>query len=231
MLGYPYGWLIAAGLFLLLLIIVAMSPVVIRGHVKRIGDDDDADLRIRALLGIVNYHWKLPIVKLKGMGMEFKREMTAENMGGSQQDTSNNHVNAKTIMKSIDRAKMMLKHTDNLLGWVRITLGHVQLTEWRWKTKVGTGDAMWTAMITGMVWSVKTTSIGVISQLIRLMADPKLAVEPVYEKAHFSTEGNFTAKIRFGYAIYAGILLLFQMRKVKGIPRGIVGWQRILLRG
>ena len=46
-------------------------------------------------------------------------------------------------------------------------------------------------MITGMVWSVKTTSMGVMSQLIRLIANPKISVEPVYEKAHFSTEGKF----------------------------------------
>ena len=65
MLGYPYGWLIAAGLFFLLLLIVAISPVVIKGHIKRIDDDDDAELRIRALLGIINYHWRLPTAMLK----------------------------------------------------------------------------------------------------------------------------------------------------------------------
>ena len=51
-------------LFLLLLIVV-MSPVVITGHIKRIEDNDDAELRIRALLGIINYDWQLPIANLK----------------------------------------------------------------------------------------------------------------------------------------------------------------------
>jgi hypothetical protein len=231
MLGYPYGWLIAAGLFFLLLLIVAMSPVVITGHIKRIEDNDDAELRIRALLGIINYDWQLPIAQFKGMGMDFKKEMTAENMGGTHQGTSDMHVDVHSIMKAIHRMNLILKHTDNLIGWVRRTLSHVRLTECRWKTKVGTDDAMWTAMITGMVWSVKTTSIGVMSQLIRLIANPKISVEPVYEKAHFSTEGDFKAKISFGYVIYAGIRLMVQMKKSKGLPKGIIGWQRILLRG
>ena len=88
MLGYPYGWLIAAGLFFLLLLIVAISPVVIKGHIKRIDNDDDAEFRIRALLGIINYHWRLPTAMFKGMSMNFKKEMTAENMGGTLQGAS-----------------------------------------------------------------------------------------------------------------------------------------------
>ena len=47
------------------------------------------------------------------------------------------------------------------------------------------------------------------------------SVEPVYEKAHFSTEGDFTAKISFGYVIYAGIRLMVQMKKSKGLPKGV----------
>ena len=94
MLGYPFGWMIAAGLFFLLLLVIACSPVVIRGHIKRVGDNDDAELRIRALLGIVNYHWKLPEMKMKGIGMELKRELTAENIGGSESKVNKSKVNA-----------------------------------------------------------------------------------------------------------------------------------------
>ncbi|BBH21045.1 hypothetical protein Back11_23900 [Paenibacillus baekrokdamisoli] len=231
MLGYPYGWLIGTGLFCLLLFLMAMTTVVIHGQVKRVGDNDDAELRIRALFGLIHYHWKLPIARLKGMGMDFKQEMTGENMGGIQQNTAAKHVDGHSIIKSIETANMLLKQTDDLFGWVRRTLAHIRLTEWKWQTKVGTGDAMWTAMITGMLWSVKTTSIGVLSQLVRLKIDPKLEVEPIYARAYFSTEGEFTAKINFGYAMYAGIHLMQQMKKSNGISKGLMGWQRILLRG
>lgn len=232
MLGYPFGWMIAAGLFFLLLLVIACSPVVIRGHIKRVGDDDDAELRIRALLGIVNYHWKLPEMKMKGIGMELKRELTAENIGGSESKVNKSNVNAKSIMQSIEWSHALLRHADDLLGWVRRTLGHIHVTEWKWTSAIGTGDAMWTAMLTGMAWSVKTTAIGVLSQLIRLEADPAMAVQPVYQAPHFSTEGKFTAKINFAYAIYAGFRISVKLKRAaKGMERGVVGWQRILLRG
>ncbi|MBO7744044.1 DUF2953 domain-containing protein [Paenibacillus sp. MWE-103] len=232
MLGYPFGWMIAAGLFFLLLLVIASSQVVISGHIKRVGENDDAELRIRALMGLVHYHWQLPEVKAKGIGLELKRELTAANIGGVDSNTDTSHVNPKSFMASISWTQAILRHTDDLLGWVRRTLNHVRITEWKWASAVGTGDAMWTAMATGTAWSVKTTAIGVLSQLIRLETDPELSVQPVYQGAHFSTEGQFTAKITFGYAFYAGIRLAVKMKKVaKGVPRGLVGWQRILLRG
>ncbi|MBM7564439.1 DUF2953 domain-containing protein [Paenibacillus sacheonensis] len=232
MLGYPFGWMIAAGLIFLLLLAIALSPVVIRGRIKRVGEDDDAELRIRALFGVVHYHWQLPEMKVQGLGMELKRELTAENIGGSDSSVKKSSVNASSIVQSINWTHALLRHTDDLLGWVRRTLNHIRITEWKWTSAVGTGDAMWTAMLTGMAWSAKTTVIGVLSQLIRLQTDPEMTVQPVYQQAYFSTEGQFTAKVSFGYAIFAGIMLAVKMKHAaKGLPNGIVGWQRILLRG
>ncbi|QHT60492.1 DUF2953 domain-containing protein [Paenibacillus lycopersici] len=233
MLGYPFGWMIAAGLFFLLVLAIALSPVVIRGRIKRMGEDDDAELSIRALLGLVNFHWQLPEMKFNGVAMELKRELTAENVASSGTDVGKSSVNLQSIMKSIDWTQALLQHTDDLLGWVKKTLGHVRVTEWKWVSAVGTGDAMWTAMLTGTVWSAKTTVIGVLSQLIQLETDPELTVQPVFQAAYFSTEGKFTAKVSFGYAIFAGIRLAVKMKHAaaEGVPRGVVGWQRILLRG
>ncbi|MFB9325279.1 DUF2953 domain-containing protein [Paenibacillus aurantiacus] len=230
MLGYPFGWWIAAGLFLLLIVAVFMSRVVIHGTAKRIGTDDHAELRIRGLMGLIHYHWEMPVMKMKGSGVEVKREKSVRNIGGDSEQTSKDKVDAQSVIRSIDWMNMLLKQTDSLLGWLKTTLNHVHMTEWRWRTAVGTGDAMWTAMATGMVWTIKTTAIGVLSQMIRLKTDPQISVEPVYASAHFSTEWHFTVKLRFGYMIFAGIYLLFKMRHMRGIFRGLVGWQRILLR-
>ncbi|WP_164545561.1 DUF2953 domain-containing protein [Paenibacillus albus] len=215
----------------MLLLIAALSPVVIRGHMQRVGTDDDAELRIRALFGLIHYHWQLPIVKFKLTKVEFKEEKTTANAGGEDSDTSMQHINSHTIMKSIENWKLLLKQTQDMMGWVRKTLSHVRLTEWKWKTTVGVDDAMWTAMLTGLIWSVKTTTIGVLSQFIRLTAEPNITVDPMYQRPYFATEGQFTAEVTFGYAIFAAIRLIFKMRKAQnGVPGGFVGLQRILLR-
>jgi len=230
MLGYPLGWMITAGLFFLLLLSVALSPVSIGGHLKRVGQDDEAELHIRALLGLIRYQWKLPDLRMKGAGMEIKKEAAADNLGGSKQHSSTSQVNPHTVVKSFESFAKLLGQTRDLLGWARRTLGHIQVSEWSWHTAVGTGDAVWTAMATGGIWSAKTTSIGLLSQLVRLSANPLLSVMPMYNQVYFATEGRFRARIRFGYAIFAGIVLMYRLKKTKGIPRGLLGWQRILMR-
>ncbi|GGD69540.1 DUF2953 domain-containing protein [Paenibacillus nasutitermitis] len=230
MLGYPLGWMIAAGLFFLLLLAAALSTVDINGHLKRIGQNDEAQLHVRALLGLIHYQWELPGLRMKGAGVEVKEEAAADNLGGSNQKSATYHVNSHSIAKSFESFNQLLGQTRDLLGWARKTLGHIVVSEWSWHTVVGTGDAVWTAMATGGVWSAKTTSIGLLSQLVRLTGTPLLSVTPMYNQVYFATEGKFRARIRFGYAIFAGIALMYRLKKNKGIPQGLLSWQRILMR-
>jgi hypothetical protein len=231
MLGFPLGWMIAAGLFFLLVFTAGMSPLTITGRVKRVGDNDEAELRIRALLGLIHYHWRLPDIRFKGFTMELKKEMFAEDLTDSKQQSTMADINVHKIMQTFRKLELILDQPGDLFGLARRTLGHVKLTEWQWRTAVGTNDAMWTAMVTGLIWSAKTTAIGLLSQIVRLTADPQLTVEPVYNEPHFSTEGQFNAKIRLGYALFAGIVLIPRIRKAQGTQRRAHGWRRILMRG
>ncbi|WP_274651693.1 DUF2953 domain-containing protein [Paenibacillus humicola] len=230
MLGYRYGWIALAGLFFLLVFVCWMSPMVIRGSVKREGDDDHAELTVKALLGLIHYHWELPVMRLKEAGLTFKREQTAENLGGSDSGSTQASFNLDTFIQSFEKLKPLLKHKNSLLDWAKKTLAHVRLTECRWRTVVGTDDAVWTAMATGMVWSVKTTAVGAASQFMRMMTEPELSVEPDYGKTSFSIEGAVTLKIGLGYAIFAGIAFMVRMKKALGLKQGLFGWQRILMR-
>ncbi|QYR19954.1 DUF2953 domain-containing protein [Paenibacillus sp. sptzw28] len=231
MLGFPLGWMIAAGLFFLLVFTAGMSPLTIRGHIKRVGDDDEAELRIRALLGLINYRWRLPDIRFKGFSMELKKEIFAEDLTDSKQQSTMANIDVHKIMRNFGKFELILKQSSNLFGLARRMLGRVKLTEWQWRTAVGTNDAMWTAMVTGFVWSAKTTAIGLLSQIVRLTADPQLSVEPVYNEPHFSTEGTFTANIRLGYALLAGIVLMSRIRKAEATQKRVHGWRRILMRG
>ncbi|WP_141501014.1 DUF2953 domain-containing protein [Paenibacillus luteus] len=228
MLGYPYGWKTAAGLFFLfILIIILRSKVVIKGHLKRVGSDDDAELNIKALYGIIRYRYKVPIILFTGTSVQLQEQVTKAKAGIDTWKQYNEEIDAEKIARSIDKFKHLLHVTRNLTGWARKTLTKVHLLEWNWTTFVGTGDAMWTAMTTGAVWSVKTSIIGLLSQMLKLKTEPKMNVQPIYQGAAFRTEWSCIAQIRFGYAILAGLQLLVRMRKTKG---GVKAWQNILFK-
>ncbi|CAM3967862.1 DUF2953 domain-containing protein [Paenibacillus alkaliterrae] len=226
MLGYPYGWITAAGLFFLLIFaLVLSSPVVIKGHLRRVGINDDAELNVRALFGLIRYRYKIPIIQFTGSSVEIKEQVSSSSAGINTWKQFNDDIDAEKVVNAIDKMKTILQMTRNLTGWVRRTLTKVRLDEWKWSTSVGTGDAMWTAMATGFVWSVQTSVLGILSQMVKLHAEPKMNVQPIYQQPAFTTEISCIAQIRFGYAILAGLQLLVRIKKVKG---GVKAWQNIL---
>lgn len=227
-LGYPYGWITAAGLFFLFLLALIMaSPVVIKGQVKRSGKNDDAELFVKALYGIIKYRIKIPIVQFTGSSVELKEQVSMSGAGINTWKQFNDDIDAERVVSTLDKLKQILELTRNLTGLMKQTLTKVRLTEWNWSTTVGTGDAMWTAMATGLVWSVQTSILGVLSQMVKLHAEPKMNVQPIYQHPAFTTELVCIAQIRFGYAILAGLQLLVRMKKWKG---GVKAWQNILFK-
>lgn len=229
MLNHPFSWMIAGagGLFFLLIYAILISPVVIEGFYQRAGTNDDAELKIKALYGILHYQVKVPIIEFTGQSMQFKQQVSNSGIGFSSEKQMKDEIDVNRVARAIDKMKHALEITYNLKGWMRKTLSRVKLKEWKWITSVGTGDAMWTAMATGIIWSVQTSVFGVLSQMVRVQVEPKMSVNPIYQHPAFTTEWSCIAKISFGYAILAGLQLLVRMKKVKG---GEKQWQNILFK-
>lgn len=227
MFGNANGWVLASGLFCALLLAVLSSPVIVSGHFRKNGNKEDAELTVKLLFGLIRYRFKVPFARFTGTSLELKEQMQGTGPGFDTSGQKKDNIDAEKISNAIDSVKDWLAMTRNLTGWVRQTLAKIEVVKWQWSTSVGTGDAMWTAMATGLLWSVKTSSIGFLSQLVRLKEQPELTVEPVYVNPAFTTEWKCIAQIRFGYAILAGLQLLVRMKKWKG---GVKVWQSILFK-
>ncbi|MUT65531.1 DUF2953 domain-containing protein [Paenibacillus sp. NEAU-GSW1] len=224
--GYTYGWIaVAAAVLFLCVVIVLASPVVIHAHIRKKGKDDDIELDLKALFGLVSYQVHIPTVKFYGRMLRMKEEMTGAGAGFSSKSNNNDEIGWERVTKTIDTVKQIVHLTQHLPSWLKQTLGKVQLREWNWSTAVGTGDAMWTAMATGLVWSAKTTLLGVMSQILQLKTEPHIQVQPDYQKPSFTTEWSCTAKIRLGHILVAGFHLLRRAKKANG---GVKAWQNML---
>lgn len=226
MISHPYGWIVAGGFFVILLISTLLSSeVVIYAHVKRIGSNDHAVMRVRALFGLVKYKYEIPIAKLDGASLKVQEEVSTQNAGIDTWKEYNDEINPERVVSAMDKMKQLLEFTKDLTGWLKQTLTKVRLTEWKWNTSIGTGDAMWTAMATGMIWSVQSSVLGLLSQFLQVKTEPAMSVHPIFNRSAFATEWSCIAQIRFGYAILAGLQLLLRVKKTKG---GVKAWQSIL---
>ncbi|MHA6483844.1 DUF2953 domain-containing protein [Paenibacillus sp. strain BS8-2] len=226
MFSHPYGWMLAGGFFFILLIVaVCSSKVIIYGHIKRVGSDDDSEVRIRGLFGLMQIKYKIPFATIDGMSIKLQNEVSMNNAGMGSKKEFKDEINPDKVMTVLDKLKQVLALTRDLTGWFKKTLNKVQLTEWKWSTSIGTGDAMWTAMATGAIWSVQSSVLGILSQVVQVKAEPWMEVQPIFSRSAFVTEWSCIAQIRFGYAILAGMQLLLRVKKTKG---GVHAWQNIL---
>jgi len=207
---------------LLLAVAASYSHVVIRGHVTRKGADDNADFEVTALYGLLRYHMKVPVVLFENQGVKLKAKTAGPMVGVSETEAE---IDKNMIERFFDRMMDFLRFTRDLTGLAKHLISRVKLTELRWTTDVGTGDAVSTAMATGLAWSVKTTVTGVMSQLVRLRTNPHLAVAPHFNSTKFETALAFEAQMRLWHLLLAGIRLFGRILKVKG---GIKGWLELL---
>lgn len=222
------GWLIVVLLPFLVLAALTAVPIRAKAEGQRKHGDDNIVLNVRTLFGLVKFNWEVPVMKLSGSGL--KVEELSQIEGGSLLHTGtrkDEEIGFSKINDFLHNCWNLLKQTDQLTALVRKTLGKVSITRWEWRTRVGTEDAMWTAMATGMVWSFKTSALGILSRLVRLRAEPKMEVQPEYRAPCFETSFSCIAEISLGNAILAGLQLLVRMMRTEG---GVRLWQNILFK-
>lgn len=210
-----YGWMIAAGLFFLLACLILFSPIRLNGYMSKHGKNDEISFQIRGLYGLLRYHARIPIVKMgHGASIALRRESTSDVPWMHQRGEQQAEIDKDKVMSAVEKMQMLLQMFHQLELWMHRALGRVHVLEWRWNTSVGTGDAMWTAMATGAIWSVKTSLLGLLSQRVKLQAEPHMTVRPIYQQqAFFRTEWSCKAKMSLWDAIVISLQLVSRLKK------------------
>jgi hypothetical protein len=203
------------------LLLVWFSDVRLKGHFSRIGSNDHLNIQVRALYGVIRVEYVIPIMKLQGLkGLMIEREKNQ-----LQEEQKTEWIDKGKIVEFYQKAKLMLTHTDGLTEWLKQTMKQFRCTELRWTTRLGLKDAPGTAILSGVVWGLKSSIIHILAKNVKMQVLPVLHVFPLYNRLHFSTEVMVAGHIRAGTAIWAGLKLLRRISKAKG---GLKTWQRLM---
>lgn len=209
----------------LLAFVVMLSNIRMQMHFSRVGENDHFIIRVRALYGLVRFHYVIPLLKfagLKGIFIEHKHGMTKD-IRPSSQDI----IDMKKITQFYEQSNKLLTHTEGLTTWTKQTMKHVSVTELRWSTRIGLKDAPQTAILTGVIWGLKSSIVHLGAKNTMLRTQPKLHVFPLYNRQHFSTEVIVVGHIRVWQATLAGMKLLRRIWRVKG---GLATWKRAVFK-
>jgi len=163
------------------------------------------------------------LIKIVGLYGLFKIKIVLPQVGKVQQDSeiSENKQSGRwewdpdVAIAKYQQWHAALQMVHDMRGRFKRVLSKGILTEWKWYSYVGTGDAMTTAMTCGLLWSVKGMIFGKLSGLVRVKESPVVKIEPIYQTSFFATEWSCLVTMKLWHALYTGLYIMFRISKWK----------------
>lgn len=225
-------WIWLGGILILLLLVAALillSKISIQLTALKNNQDDTIMLDVKMLYGLISIHYQVPSIILKNWkdGLQVEQDRS-DNVFQGHTSSNEQSIDKHKVHTFFEEWRQMLRSTKGFKKWMFRTLRRLTFRDLEWSTSIALADAAHTATLTGALWGLKASLVGWLTGYIRLTKRPKLFVVPEFGgKPLFSTEIRCIAEIRCGYAIYAGLVLIVRVLKVKG---GVKKWWTILFK-
>jgi hypothetical protein len=202
-------WLIIVLIILLFLfILIIFSKITIYLNYYHHKDDDNLKVEIRLWFGLVRFKKQIPLIKVDDNSPSIILKETEK----SNEETTNNDkvkkITPEKLINSLKSYKEILEHVFQLNSIVKNFFKRVTIQKFEWQSAIGVGDAVYTGVAAGALWSVKGAIIGVLSNYLRMKEMPKIMVHPNFQQMITSTDLLCMFQFRIGYAMLAGIKIV-----------------------
>ncbi|MCA1056903.1 DUF2953 domain-containing protein [Rossellomorea aquimaris] len=160
---------------------------------------------------MLKYTIDVPLVKLDDDGPNIvfeEKTKRGKETQPSKTKESKKKVTPNDFIKSLHDTKEIITHVQAMHRIIRHFLKKVKIDKIFWKTLFGTGDAASTGTMTGAIWGLKGSIIGLISRYMRLQSMPAVEVVPSFQKAVIQTHFSCIIQFRIGNAILVGLKIL-----------------------
>ncbi len=202
-------------LIIIFLFILLYSNIKVEINFKRYDKDDILIISITVFYGIFTYKKQIPFIdfikKNEGKpGLEIKSQ-TKENENITSDKESIIDINEmKNFLKKYK--KLYIKFKKYIIPFKTYIQKKMIFKSIYWNSEVGIGSADETAILTGIIWSIKSTFISLISNSYNLL-DTFINVTPNYNTNTVKTHINCIFTIKLGHIINAGVkTLLIKMK-------------------
>lgn len=194
-------WFSLITLILLLLILVFFLPVKIILEYKLEGLNDYALIKISLLGDCLKYRYRFP-------GKSGKK-------GEKKKRKEDEEVERSKLNGFMDKIKNIGEIYAIVKTFKKFLREKILLEEYRIDVDIGTGDAYYTGILYGMIWSGIGTLNALISNTFKTLKR-QMRVRPDFSKEKFKAEVYCIFRIKMVHIIVVGIkFLLYYLRKKK----------------
>ncbi|EOR23801.1 DUF2953 domain-containing protein [Niallia alba] len=199
---------IIIGAFLLLLVLLCFLKLTIHIRYYHKKDNDDLKIEVRALFGLIKYKKTIPLIKIDNDSPTLVMEEETEIKGKKDTTEETKQYSPSDLLNFLSNSKELLNHVVQFHRIVRSFLAKLTIRNIEWSSIVGLGDAAHTGMVSGAIWAVKGSIIGIISNYMKLRDMPKINIYPHFQGVASETLFSCMIQFRIGHAMMAGIKLV-----------------------
>ncbi|SFE67933.1 DUF2953 domain-containing protein [Alteribacillus iranensis] len=203
-------WVITTGLILICIVVMIMvTPVQLSFRLVRKNKRQDIMASLK-IWYIYTKNFEIPIISYDE---ETPSLVIKEKTSSTLADTVEKDIEEtpEDVKRQLNTLRLLVNHVSGLLKIGKRLLGKMKLEKLEWRSEIGTGDAAWAGILTGMLWSTKSMVAGVGSSCMKMKCSPALDVLPHFNKAIFNTEFKCIVAFKLGHAIIAGLSVLRQL--------------------
>lgn len=203
-------WLLVVLMILLLLFtLIIFTKLTIQIDYFHHNDNDDLMLEFRIWFGLIKFKKHIPLIKIDDNSPSI---VVKSNSPKQPQETSTDknvhQIKPSDIVRNLKNVRELLTHVFNLKVVVRKFMKKVSVKKLEWHTIIGVGDAAITGMVSGGLWAIKGSIIGLLSHFLKLREMPHLTVTPHFQQAIIQTRITCIFQFRIGNAILAGMKMI-----------------------
>lgn len=174
-------------------------------------DDDELKVKISTFFGLASYRINVPVLQVdKDSPAIVVKEEQHSAMGDTEKTKK---ITPEIIIRDIRKMKDFLRHVVGFHKIVRRFLAKITISKFTWKSIVGLGDAALTGTLVGAVWGIKGSTLGLISNYMKLKVNPCIEVHPHFQNLTSHTEISCIFSFRLGHAIIAGLQIVKHWKK------------------
>lgn len=214
-----WAWICIA-IFLLLGVLVAITPVQLSAYYGRVGENDHVVVEVSAWFRLIRRKYEIPVLALdmlkQGPEVVAKVETVKQ---GKQTKESVRDITRRQIKKWYDLYHELLELVRDLRPVVQDFCKKVRCTRLEWHTAMGTGQADETGALTGMIWGMKSMIVGVFTHTISLRTMPRLSVQAVWNQSLLRTQLQLNLRFYLGHVLLAGLKVLYRLWQGKIIRK------------
>lgn len=209
------NWLLwVGGGLLVIIVIVTLLTVRIELDYRRKEENDSLSIHIATMGGLIRFKRHFPVLILHANDPSVQVNETRSGTLGANKKQKH-RLTLDWVQHMRKNWQRLRSAVADLYGIIQVFLSKVRCRRLVWHSVIGTGDAAEAGMLTGLIWGLKSVSLRLGTNFIKMETVPSIQVTPDFTHPRLETHFTCIVKFRLGQAILTAIRIFFHIKKIK----------------